>query len=460
MINRHQPPILSNHQGLLYDIKGGKKQWGVLVAVCRSWNIIVMLLVILLASSTQAQDISLVGDTYPSTVSVGSQGADVKLLQEYLAQLSIYSGSIDGIFGPVTQISVKHFQARVFLPITGIVDNITWRNLREALVRRPLIVGYYNSGGIYDSFPVLLEYGDVMTAIAPAWFWLENDGNINGNIDAMAILTARKKGVRVLGLISNLRYDTSTAKAQVQAVLQDETFARKVISNIIWLVDRFQLDGINLDFEYVRPQDKTAFTNFVRNLGAQLHARGRWFTISAPAKTADIDFANGFNGGFDYKALGQYADHLMLMAYDKHWAGGEPGPVAPFDWVSNVLAYARKTMHPSKVVLALNAYGYDWHSGSERARAITMRNVNDWALAKGVNINWDSNYLVPYAIYTDAQGKKRQAWLENGDSIAHKMELVSRYSIAGFAWWRMGYEDQSFWHALQNRWPYPTGWRS
>lgn len=402
----------------------------------------------------------------PPPVRLGMSGDAVVQLQKALGQLRditgqpIYDGEISGVFDTATQIAVKCFQRHVYTPITGEVDALTWRNLREALVGRPLIIGYYGSGGVYDSLSVLRERGDRMTAIAPAWFWVEIDGRVLGDIDAAAVHTARSQGVRMLALVSNLRYDTATSKEQVRAILNDPGLARTVIRNIIFVVERFGFEGINLDFEYVAPADRDKFTLFASLLGEQLRARQRWFTMSVPAKTDDKDFAYSFNGGFDYRALGRIADHLMLMAYDRHYAGGPPGPVAPLDWVQQVLTYARSRVHPAKLVLGMNAYGYDWHTPGSRARAVVMRNVSAWAAARGAQLFWDPVAKVPFARYADASGVERQAWLEDAKSIATKMDLVRYHGIAGLAWWRMGYEDDSFWQVLEARWPYPTQWSS
>lgn len=424
---------------------GMKQQAGWLVGV---------LLVCAAIYSTPAQTAEIKD---PPILRRGQSGEAVVVLQKALAKLGLYKESVSGTFDVATQSSVKKFQQRVYIPMTGQVDPITWRNLKEAIHNYPLVIGYYGSGGVYDSFPVLQERSQLLTAIAPVWFWVENDGRVLGDIDPAAMEFARRQGVRQLALVSNLRYDTTTSKMQVRSILNQEDLGKTVIRNIIMLVERFGFTGINLDFEYIRPEDRDKYSQFVRRLGLELKARNRWFTISVAAKTADRDFAYGFNGGFDYRTLGQAADHLILMAYDRHYAGGPPGPVAPLDWVKQVVTYARSRVDPRKIVLGINAYGYDWHTTGSSARAIVMRNVSEWAEARGATLYWDPVARVPYARYSSG-GIEREAWLENAQSIGRKMDLVGTYGIAGLAWWRMGYEDHTFWDTLHARWPYPYGW--
>lgn len=62
---------------------------------------------------------------------IGSRGTLVSFLQLTLKNLELYSGNIDGIFGPNTQNAVKAFQSSNNLSTDGIVGNATWNALLE-----------------------------------------------------------------------------------------------------------------------------------------------------------------------------------------------------------------------------------------------------------------------------------------------------------------------------------------
>ncbi|WP_280637246.1 peptidoglycan-binding protein [Alkalihalobacillus sp. BA299] len=62
----------------------------------------------------------------------GAQGEEVKSLQTRLKKLGYYKGTIDGIFGPVTEQAVKAFQKSKGLTVDGIVGP----NTREALNKK------------------------------------------------------------------------------------------------------------------------------------------------------------------------------------------------------------------------------------------------------------------------------------------------------------------------------------
>ncbi len=59
----------------------------------------------------------------------GRRGPAVRLLQRLLQERGFYSGAIDGDFGRRTERAVRQFQRQQGLPVTGVVDETTWRAL-------------------------------------------------------------------------------------------------------------------------------------------------------------------------------------------------------------------------------------------------------------------------------------------------------------------------------------------
>ena len=67
------------------------------------------------------------------------------------------------------------------------------------------------------------------------------------------------------------------------------------------------------------------------------------------------------------------------------------------------------------------------------------------AAAQGAKIRWDSASLTPYFQY----GNGREVWFENRYSLKQKLELVSKYKLAGTALVNLGQEDPAVWESAR-----------
>jgi len=110
-------------------------------------------------------------------------------------------------------------------------------------------------------------------------------------------------------------------QATIHAVLTSGRAA--AIANLVAGVEAAGGDGVNLDFEGLDDLDRDAMVTFTTDLAAALRAAvpGAHLSLATPA----VDWSMAW----DYAGLADAADQLMIMAYDYHWRGSDPGPVAP-----------------------------------------------------------------------------------------------------------------------------------
>lgn len=280
--------------------------------------------------------------------------------------------------------------------------------------------------------------------------------NFQLKVDATGMITtgqypvlmeeAARSGVPVQGLLHNLGpggFDKTVARA----VLADPSTRDKTLDNLVTAVQTNRLSGINVDIENVPPDLRSQYTDFVRLLSQRLKPLGLGLTLSIPAKTFD-DTLSSWSGAFDYKALGQYADYIVPMAYDEHLPGFQAGPVASFGWVEKVAAFAASQIPPKKVLLGVAAYAYDWQKGSTSARGLSVPAAMNLALKNGALVEWNETAQVPFFSYVSS-GQERIVYFENAGSLKPKLELVRKYSLGGIGIWRLGLEEPSIWSAIQ-----------
>lgn len=90
-----------------------------------------------------------------SQIQYGSQGDDVKYLQETLNKNG-YKLTVDGIFGTNTQNAVRDYQQKYGLTVDGIVGNNTWASLTGGSTPTATDSGFQYDDFQYDDF----TYGD------------------------------------------------------------------------------------------------------------------------------------------------------------------------------------------------------------------------------------------------------------------------------------------------------------
>ncbi len=272
---------------------------------------------------------------------------------------------------------------------------------------------------------------------------IDGQGNLEGWDSERLLKWARDNGKQILVAVHNFRQGSFDSSA-VDTLLRSPAARRRAVSNLLSLLRR-GYSGVNLDLENVPSADRNLWSDFVAEVAAALKSEGYLVTAAVPAKTFD-DPWNGWSYPFDYQALGRVLDYVVIMAYDEHWAGGSPGPVASLPWVEQVVRYARSTIPAEKILLGLPAYGYDWYPGG--ADYLSFAQAEARARRYGASIQWDARAQVPYYRYWDAYGRQHTVYYENASSMAGKVDLVTSFGLGGVAIWRLGFEDPACWEGV------------
>ena len=230
-------------------------------------------------------------------------------------------------------------------------------------------------------------------------------------------------------------------------ILNDPRYTQEALDAIEAVLER-GYDGVNINFEDVNPQDRQALSQFMSLLWRRL-ADDYIITMAVPAKVVDNP-AHGWSGAFDYPILGRYVHYLMPMAYDFHWSTAAPGPVAPVNWVENVVKYTLSTMSADKILLGAPFYGYDWEDNNEPHRSQSRWWPTAVSLAQqhGATIESSETCQTPFFRYTTDEGVQRIVYFENENSLRARLSLVTQYELAGVAFWRFGQEAPVAWSVI------------
>lgn len=307
------------------------------------------------------------------------------------------------------------------------------------------ILGYttYYYSGDKSSYNSMSTNTSLIDEIATNTYTTDASGNITGLIPVDQISYANSNNIRAMAMVSN-NFDGNIAKA----VLESSTNRQTLINNIVSEIKAYNYKGVNIDFEGVFYYDRSYLTTFMSELYNTLHPQGYYVTMAVPAKTAD-SLTNSWNGAFDYATLAQYNDQIVIMAYDEHYPGGTPGPIASIGWVTNVANYAVTVIPKEKIMLGVAAYGYDWSSNGTKAYGIN--GIYNLAATYSAQILWDSASQSPYFSYTDSAGVQHTVWFENNTSVGYKLDIVNNLNLNGIAIWRLGLENQDYWTTIKSK---------
>ncbi len=311
------------------------------------------------------------------------------------------------------------------------------------------VIAFYENGWQSEfhgsSLPSFKKNVGLIDVVSPFWFTVGMDGSVEDKHNQEAMDFARANQIPVIALFNNKKGVVATN----DRMLTDSTARAKSIARIVSLVDQYGYDGINIDYEVLPAKDKEAFTAYVAELAAQLKPKGKTIAVSVIPQvgtTADI------SGVYDFAALAQTADQIVLMAYNEHYPASAPGPVASTAWVDKNIKAALDLVPREKLILGVAVYGYDWPGAkpgtAETVAYIPMTEAAARAGKKGVSVQWDDEAQVPFYKYSE-KGVTRQVWFENDQSLKAKLGLVRQYNLPGIAIWRIGFEGESVWPIIK-----------
>lgn len=266
------------------------------------------------------------------------------------------------------------------------------------------------------------------------------------------IREAARFGTEAVLTLTPLGPDGRFNNRLISAVVHDESASDLLISNLLQVMREKGYRGLDIDFEYILADDRDAFTGFVQKAAEAVRADGRWLSVALAPKTSEEQRGLLYEGK-DYRALGEAADHVLLMTYEWGYTYGPPMAVAPLPQVRAVVEYAVTVIPDWKISLGIPNYGYDWPLPYERGvtRAETIGNVQavQRAIEKGAVIRFDETSQSPYYNYVE-DGTEHEVWFEDVRSLQEKFGLITEYELRGCGYWQIMQWFRANWLLLRD----------
>lgn len=279
-----------------------------------------------------------------------------------------------------------------------------------------------------------------VNVISPTWFYLtDTSGNIASIASADYVSQAHEKGLQVWGLIDNFTQEVSTTET-----LSSTAARQNIISQLIQAAQDVGMDGINVDFESLSEDVGTHFLEFLRELSIECHKNNLVLSVDNPVP-------EDFTSHYDRAEQGRVVDYVIIMGYDEHYVGSEAGSVASLPWVEQGIQDTLKEVPAKRVINAIPFYTRLWRitGGNVTSEAIGMDQAQQTIADNNVETYWDKTTSQNYGKY-DIDNSTYQIWLEDAQSVAEKVKLVSKYDLAGVSAWKLGFENNGIWQVISD----------
>lgn len=291
---------------------------------------------------------------------------------------------------------------------------------------------------------------DGVNVVSPAFFHLNTSGELTENVGTQGqayIDWAHSNGYKVWPMVQNAGNGMLNVTSNI---MNDYNKRQKLINQIVNYCVKYKLDGINIDFENMKKEDKDMYSRFIIELTPRLKDMGIVVSVDVTAP----DGSETWSLCFDRNVIGDVADYIIFMAYDQYGtSSNKSGTTAGYDWVNLSLNKFLKTeeIESNKIILAIPLYTKLWTEDSSgkvvKQSTVSMKNI-DSILPSGVNKQWDDNLKQYYVEYQDGQYTKKM-WIEDEKSLKEKINLINSNNLGGVASWEKGMETDNFWTFLK-----------
>lgn len=293
---------------------------------------------------------------------------------------------------------------------------------------------------------------DGINVVSPSFFSIDKNGNLVENIGerGQAYLEwARNNNCKIWPMVQNA--GDSTMMDTTSKIMNSYEKRKALIESIINVCVKYKLDGINIDFENMRKDDKDLYSRFIIELEPRMKELGLVLSVDVTAP----DGSDTWSLCFDRHVIGDVADYIIFMAYDEYGESStKAGTTAGYDWVELGIKKFLETeeIAPEKLILAVPLYTRLWTEDSSgkvtKKSVVSMKDIDD-TIPSNVEKKWDDKLKQYYVEYKDGNNVKKM-WIEDIKSLKEKVSLISNYKLGGIASWEKGMETDEVWDVFQD----------
>lgn len=317
-------------------------------------------------------------------------------------------------------------------------------------VGQPIVISFQGeklrdittSGYVYPHVDqqVLLRALPYLTKLTIFGYGFTLQGDLIETNDEELIEFALAFSAEPILLFSSIDESGTFSSERASQLFNNKALQDILIEKIIAKMQEKKYAGIDIDFEFIKPEDRQAYVDFIQNVTTKLNAKGFSVHVDLAPKTS-AEQSGLLYEGHDYMQIGAIANTVLIMTYEWGYTYGPPMAVAPINNVRSVVNYAVSEIPKDKIMMGIPNYGYDWTLPYEKgkSKAVTIGNEEAIQIANqyGAKIQYDEISQAPFFKYQDEEGKTHEVWFEDVRSIQAKLNLLAEYDLLGAGYWNL-----------------------
>ncbi len=307
-----------------------------------------------------------------------------------------------------------------------------------------------------NTIATVLQETKGINVISPTWFYLNDDqGNIASIASKSYVDYCHQNNVEVWALVNNIE----NREVNTTEVLSRTSSRQNLVNKLVSAAIEYDLDGLNVDIEELENKAGEGFLQFIRELSLKCANNDIVLSVDNYVPTDYTAFYNR-----DEQA--NFADYIVVMAYDEHYAGSDEGSVASIGFVEDGVKNTLKEVPAGQILLGCPFYTRIWsltpkdengdsaESAAEdyvpyevASEAVGMDTVQRRIALNNAEPVWSKEDGQYYAEYEN-EGITYKVWVEDAGSLEEKLKVMKENQLAGVSFWKLGFETDSIWDTI------------
>ena len=299
---------------------------------------------------------------------------------------------------------------------------------------------------VWDDNAHLEEYmakASGVNVISPTWLRIsDSEGHFDSLASSSYVERAHAMGLQVWILVNNM--DNEIYGEALTQLLNRTSTRQTLVVNLVAEALSCGADGINVDIESLPSAAGDGYIQFIRELSVTCHAHGLVLSV-------DNYVPSPWTSHYHRAEQAVMADYVIVMGYDEHYAGSEPGSTASLGFVVKGVKDTLEEVPASKVINAVPFYSRLWRGAgnSLTSSVLSMAAIRNYIVIYDLSPIWDAQCGQGYAEFSLGSTTAR-LWIEDNESMATRLTALQDYHLAGLAAWRLGLENDDIWPVFEN----------